>query len=127
MNVLYNEKISMWDVDDTLVLWSDDEEPTKNTPKIIFHDPGLEKMVEARMHLNHIKLLKEQKARGHTIIVWSQGGARYAEAVVKALGLEQYVHLVMTKPSFIVDDLDPIHWLPATFYMKPEKRYKPCL
>ena len=47
------------------------------------------------------------RSRDHTIVVWSAGGYKWAEAAVKALGLTKFVDVVMCKPSWIYDDLDP--------------------
>ena len=54
--------------------------------------------------------MREFKARGHYVIVWSQGGWEWAEAVVKALGLEDLVDEVKTKPQWMVDDICPSIW-----------------
>jgi len=44
-------------------------------------------------------------ARGHAIVVWSGGGADWAEAVVKALKLEEFVDVVTAKPTYYIDDI----------------------
>lgn len=89
-----------FDVDDTLVSW--------------FIPKGFEGKlveVECRGHVNHlatnthnVDLLKKMASRGHAIVVWSGGGADWAEAVVKALQLEEYVEVVMGKPTYYIDD-----------------------
>lgn len=68
-----------------------------------------------------IKDLKMCKVRGHTVVVWSQGGSSWAETVVKALDLVDYVDVVMAKPSWYVDDrkwddiLDKSRWYDGNF------------
>lgn len=84
------------DVDDTLIMW----EATPEKPYTMNID-GL----KCRPHEKHIELLKNLKAIGWNVVVWSQGGADHAENVVKHLELEKYVDVVMSKPEVIVDDL----------------------
>jgi hypothetical protein len=42
---------------------------------------------------------------GTTIVVWSAGGADWAEKVMYALGLPHLVHLCISKPTWYLDDL----------------------
>jgi FMN phosphatase YigB (HAD superfamily) len=88
-----------FDVDDTLVMWDENLE-------------GSTVCIECDGHINHmvrnegnIEELKRHKSRGVNIIVWSKGGYYWAEKVVHALGLDDYVDVVMTKPICYYDDL----------------------
>lgn len=71
-----------------------------------------------RPHVEHISFLKSLKARGCHIKVQSHNGALWAANVVRALGLEDYVDEVITKPFKIIDDEDPKSWLPHTIYIQ---------
>jgi FMN phosphatase YigB (HAD superfamily) len=104
MITLDNEMVVMFDVDDTLVMWSD-KFHTPETGKIEFVDPYDDTTLYLKPHRKHINFLKQLKARGYTIIVWSGGGYRWAKAVVETLGLKDSVDVVMTKPAKFVDDL----------------------
>lgn len=116
---ILNERIYCFDVDDTLIRWDlNSEQPIKA------FDPILKDIIDIVPNLNIVRLLKEKKARGCYIIVWSLGGASYAEAVVKALHLDSYVDLIMTKPAGIIDDKDPVEWLPRRIYIDPNANYK---
>lgn len=53
---------------------------------------------------DHIRLLKKNSAIGTAILVWSHGGIRWAEAVIKALELESYVDAIVPKLERYVDD-----------------------
>jgi hypothetical protein len=103
MRVVNQESTIFVDCDDTLIMWGEYKEfdirekieiksPYDNTSSFHF------------IHKGHIKVLKDRKARGSFIVVWSAGGFAWAEAVVKALGLEEYVDLCMTKPHAYIDD-----------------------
>ena len=92
------------DVDDTLIMW---RIPEGYTGELVetnldgFKDSG----IPNRHAINH---LKKMKARGYAVVVWSAGGSEWAEAVVKTLGLEEEVDLVMPKIDFHLDDVpDP--------------------
>lgn len=118
--VITNEHIYMFDTDETLVLWDDKfTEPGQFKTKI--HDPYGKKDMYLTPHGRHINLLKQMHGRGRHIIVWSAGGALWAEAVVKALGLDDYVHQIMTKPLGYVDDLPAQEVLTNRIYFEPEK------
>jgi hypothetical protein len=44
------------------------------------------------------------RARGHVIVVWSQGGVDWARTVVDALDIKDSVDFVLAKPSWYADD-----------------------
>lgn len=56
----------------------------------------------------NVQFLKDLKSRGYHITVWSAAGFRRAEEVVKALQLEPYVDVIMTKMLKHCDDLTDI-------------------
>ncbi len=107
MHVLKSDRIVFCDVDDTLVKWESnidfDKKVSIECSGIIDHYEVIEENVTA---------IKKHKARGHKVVVWSQGGYDWAEAVVKALKIEQYVDLVCCKPTWCIDDLQPSSWMP---------------
>lgn len=106
MNVIRDDKVAFFDVDDTLVHWS---------AALPSREIQIEFEGKVYCHLviqETIDALLKHKARGHKIIVWSQGGYKWAEAVVQALNLENTVDLVISKPSWIYDDLQASEWMP---------------
>lgn len=54
------------------------------------------------------------RARGHVIVVWSQGGVDWAKTVVRELKLESFVDFVLAKPSWYADDKMPEEILDAS-------------
>ncbi len=121
MNVFSSENIVCFDVDDTLVMWNipvGHEGKTK-----LFNNFGYAEWLLP--HEAHIKLLKQFKVRGQFVIVWSQGGHQWATEVVKHLGLEEWVDLVMAKPKWIVDDLPPSAWMKRS-YLDLNGHRMPC-
>jgi len=94
------------DVDNTLILWGSQVEPVVN----------LSFGQTASIHVPHLEKIKEFKARGHLIVVWSAGGADWAERIVYQLKIEEYVDLIISKPSWFIDDLE------ATEFMPPHNR-----
>lgn len=96
------------DCDDTLVAWSIPEGWTGDTVEVECR--GYINILVPNVH--NIKLLKKLATRGHAIIVWSGGGSDWAEAVVKALDLEEYVEVVSGKLQYFIDDVsDPRKWM----------------
>ena len=88
------------DVDETLLFWSIPEGytgPLVETDYNGFKDVG----IPNQPAIDH---LKKMKARAYSVIVWSAGGSDWAEIVVKALGLEDYVDICMPKIHFHLDD-----------------------
>lgn len=97
-----SEQIIMIDVDDTLVMWN----WHTGSYDVEVKDPYFDNVYKLKKHNKHIKILKDHYARGFYVVVWSAGGFAWAEAVVKALGLEKHVHQIMTKPCKFIDDLE---------------------
>lgn len=90
-----------FDCDDTLVMWA-----------IPDGWQGEMVTVKCRDFADHlavnkynVTLLKKMAARGHAIVVWSGGGSDWAEAVVQALELEDFVEVVSGKPTYYIDDI----------------------
>ncbi len=99
MKVIKNEQVIMIDIDDTLVMWN---APRSDIVEILC--PYSKVIKNLTRNRGNIKVLKDRKARGSTIVVWSAGGHAWAEAVVKALNLEEHVDYIMSKPIGYVDD-----------------------
>lgn len=126
MQVIDNDKIVFCDIDDTLVLWPEnhpDKFPNKSFSQpfdvsVEFLDPYDNSINNLVPYQKHIDLLKKYKGRGYFIIVWSAGGVKWAESVVKTLGLKDYVDLVMTKSLKYIDDLDASKILGERIYLK---------
>jgi hydroxymethylpyrimidine pyrophosphatase-like HAD family hydrolase len=95
------------DVDDTLVMWNVSEGATDI---VTIFCRGMENKLQPNQY--NIELLKKLACRGHAIVVWSGGGSDWAEAVVYALGLEAYVHVITGKPQYYIDDIaNPKEWI----------------
>ncbi len=113
-----NEQVLGVDCDDTLVLWRDPEEG-EETVDIV--DPYDNRTVRLVVHKPHLKLIKDRAARGCAILVWSQGGPRWAKAVADALNVKYAV--CMAKPFAVVDDLPASVWLAERIYLKANSNY----
>jgi len=100
-----------FDVDDTLVMWNLPDDMHLNDSKLItIKCRDYEERVLPNPY--NIQLLKKMARRGHAIVVWSGGGADWAEAVVKTLKLEKYVESVSGKPTYFIDDIaNPKEWI----------------
>lgn len=103
MKVIKAEDVVTFDVDNTIALW-DHNHNIPHEGAIEIKNPYSGEIVYLRPHKVHIRIMKEYKGRGFTNIVWSAGGTKWSEAVVKAFGLEEYVDYVMTKPNRHFDD-----------------------
>lgn len=127
------KQTTFFDVDDTLVSWNASQEDLEargiwiqcpgsmididNDGEVQYAAPWAERLLP---HRKHIEQLKKHKMRGHTIIVWSQGGYDWAAAVVRALNLHIYVDLVISKPTWIYDDIQPTEFMPKPYWYKDE-------
>ena len=103
-----------FDVDDTLIYW----DTTKIDPTII------KEAEQITIKLNGFEMLRHviqsnvdeivlQKMSGCHVVIWSASGSQWAEAVIKALELEDYVDVVVSKPYHYYDDKDAKCWMPA--------------
>lgn len=131
MIVIPCKQTTYFDVDDTLVMWNSTPEELEQRG-VDFECPGSLVLIDDELkespswktrllpHRFHIEQLKKHKMRGHTIIVWSAGGWDWAAAVVKALGLETYVDLCISKPTWAYDDLQPNEFIPKPSWKKDE-------
>lgn len=112
MQILEGSQVTMFDVDDTIIMWAwpqDDETDTW----IELEPWGLANgKVKLCVNQEMVEQIKKHNLRGHKVVVWSQGGWDWALTVVKALKLEKYVSLVMEKPVWIYDDLQPTNFMP---------------
>jgi hydroxymethylpyrimidine pyrophosphatase-like HAD family hydrolase len=107
MKILKNDRVLVIDVDQTLILWDKKHHvPDHNKIKII--DPLSLETLYLTPHKVHIRLLKQHKARGYYVIVWSKASYHWANAVVEALDLTDYVDLVMSKPEKHIDDCENV-------------------
>ena len=107
-----NENIIFCDVDETLVCHM------TRSKDIIVKDPYDGKFLKLKIHKRHVKLLKDHKARGYTVIIWSAAGVSWCNTIVKALKLEKYVDYTMTKPGKYVDDLKADEILGQRIYLE---------
>ncbi len=121
MRVVEIESTIFVDVDDTLVMWG--VKAKKGEKLIAVTNPHDGKQDYLAPHLGHIKVLKDRKARGSFIVVWSAGGYAWATSVVKALGIQDHVDLVMTKPHMYIDDKKASEFMTEHLYIPYESGY----
>ena len=121
MFILKNNKLLFCDVDDTLVRWKYIDEGDH----INISYGGVTNVFS--VHTEHVTHLREHIKRGHGVIIWSQGGWEWAEAVVKALVKngrftteEVKDFVIMDKPSWVYDDLNPTYWMPENQFTEIE-------
>lgn len=97
-----SDNVAYFDVDDTLLMYNYPPEREYEALDVAVEGSLLAARVVP--HHKHIEMIKLHKAWGNGVIVWSRSGVRWAKAAVVALGLEQYVDAVMSKPFYYYDD-----------------------
>lgn len=118
-----NERVVSFDCDDTLVMWGDDfYQP--NEGRIAILDPNDGKTMYLTPHALHIRKLKGYHQSGWFVIIWSAGGGAWANAVAKALELEEHCSLITAKPSILFDDQPLNNAFGERKYWQPKKGYK---
>ncbi len=120
MRIIENEQISPFDIDGTVV----DHVVVGTEGSISVYDYVTKKQVNVVPNLPMVRLLREAKARGDFVIVWSRGGYRWASDVIRGLGLEECVDLVISKPMAYFDDTPIEEWLPYRVFLPPSTIYK---
>ena len=122
IKVYRNDIVEPYDIDETLVMH--DYEAYPNSDKIQVWDTSLNGRVTLAVNTNMVKLLKHSRTKGAVVIAWSRGGVEWAEAVIKALDLERYVDIILSKPRVYFDDTDVSSWLKDRVYIGPNVKYK---
>lgn len=119
-----NKPVLPVDVDETLLMhdvsrWGD------NIDTITMQDPfDAKTTIHLAVNRPMIKILKDEKAKGTFIIVWSRQGEAWAWAAVVALKLEKYVDMVSRKPNTYLDDKPSNKWMTDRVYVEPDVKYK---
>lgn len=120
--VVNSNLVTCFDVDDTLIYWDYKKSTIKmgipNDSEITISLNGLK--IKKHKIIEHVEELKRQKESGACIVVWSASGYEWAQAVVEALCISNYVDLIMSKPLRIYDDKNPQDWMPIRRYMVNE-------
>lgn len=123
MVVIKNENTDFYDVDGTIII----HESHKTIPpgeSLQVFDAVTKQFITVRINKPMVRLLRESKARGSYVVVWSRGGYRWAADVIKALELTEYVDLVISKPLAYFDDTPIEKWLPYRVFIEPGVIYK---
>lgn len=107
MQSINTHKIVAFDCDDTMIMWDASKYPKEEQICIEMYG------YKTYLHPNqkNINLLIKFAKLGFTVILWSQTGFDWAEAVAKSLNLTEYVTYCMTKPRYYVDDLKADAWM----------------
>jgi hypothetical protein len=122
MIVTKSENIKPFDVDGCLVSY--DYAPKKGYAFADVIDPVTQKYIRVRVNQAMVRLLKEEFQRGSYVIVWSRSGWEWARNVVLALGVEDYVMQVLSKPIVYFDDSPVNKWLRDRIFLEPDTKYK---
>lgn len=105
------------DIDETLLIWPVNPMiPQPGHIGIEFHGTTY----YLKPHEHNINTLKSYKDLGYTVVLWSLGGEAWAKLACKALGLKKHVKYCLAKPNLIIDDLEPIEWMPENLYQKED-------
>lgn len=125
MKIIESEQVICCDVDETLISWDTTMyNPVASAlPLIIVKDPYTNKELYLRPHNPHIYLLKARLERGATVILWSAGGYKWAEAVAKALSLTHERIIYMSKPIAYIDDKPANSWMGEHIYIPIDSKY----
>lgn len=88
---------------------------------ILFWNPYSNEVEAMEILTQHVRLLKHMKGRGRQIMAWSANGYMYAERVISALRILDYVDACMSKPLSCVDDLEPNDFMKRIFLKRGER------
>lgn len=116
MLTIQSDKIVFIDCDDTLIMWERSEYDGKLEPVTIKINDYESVVYKNQKNIN---LAIKLKKMGYTLIVWSATGYEWANAVAKAVGLEEYVTACMSKPRYYIDDLESELWIGRRLWRDP--------
>jgi hypothetical protein len=117
MKTIKSDRVVMIDCDDTLILWDKSEHDPSTYIEINCYGQT-SVVVPHQKQLNTIhKFIK----LGYTLIVWSASGWEWAEAVGKAVGIDDYVQLYLSKPRYYMDDIPCNEWMGPRVYRSPNE------
>ena len=119
MQIIKNENIKPFDVDNTLTC-----DPKDTSFKVDVVDPVTKGWLTIGVNENMVRLLLEEKQRGAFILVWSRGGYEWAKNVLIAIDIVDKVDLVMSKPLAYFDDTPVKKWMKDRIFIGPKERYK---
>ncbi len=103
----------MCDIDETLVSPTNWNYPKKKQSFVNIDG------IRFYIHKRHVTLLKEFKARGFTIILWSAGGSEWAKTIAIQLKLEPIVDFIMDKPNWYIDDKPSTKFMGEQIFLDP--------
>jgi hypothetical protein len=103
------------DCDDTLVMWNLSEYPDHGRIKVSCF--GYDTLLVPNE--KNIRLVQKFAKLGYTVIIWSQTGAEWAEAVADAVGLHPYATAFLAKPRYYLDDLPCQAWCGERLWRSP--------
>lgn len=116
MVVIKSDLIVYCDIDQTLVDWN-----VKDGDSFIeIENNGITSRFVPITE--NIEQIKKHRVCGHGIAFWSLGGWAWANLVIKALGLEQYADVVLSKPRWFIDDLPSSEFMPEINRINKSKR-----
>jgi len=103
-----------FDIDDTLVSWERYNQSQYDENMIGFIDPDDGKTYYLDVIHENVEALKRHKLRGHTIILWSQGGAEWCKEVAEKLKIDKSVDAYIRKPVWFYDDIPANEFMPES-------------
>ena len=118
MKVNKNDFIACTDVDGTIIRIPNENDKPEDI--IAITNPYTGKVKLRVVHEPNIDLMKQYKAQGYYIRVWSHSGSKWAKVVVEKLGLTDIVDDVEAKPIKMIDDLPIEQGIGRTLFVKED-------
>jgi hypothetical protein len=114
-----NEKLIYSDCDDTLIMWDVSKYHGILPPEDLIEIDCFGYVSTVYKNTKQINLIKKLAKLGYGICIWSQTGSAWAEAVGKAVGIDEFVLLYTTKPRYHIDDLPADVWMGTRLWRDP--------
>lgn len=122
MKINKNPRIWEFDVDDTIVLWDQSKYPDRAPIEIPSARKGHTALVIP--HRKTVNLLVKLSKVGWYIRVHTGSGYKWGVKVIRALGLQDFVDEVSSKPLGRTDDKAPGDGLAYDVYRDPKSGYE---